>query len=96
LAALLFSSQLALAQFTQQGPKMVGSGAVSGDDQGMSVALSADGNTAIVGFSCRTRLPMADAATACADRRGGSLGRARDCGSATMIDADDLCSVTIP
>src|ERR1700693_1749610 len=49
-AALLFSSQLALAQFTQQGPKLVGSGAI-GDPiyQGLSVALSADGNTAIVG-----------------------------------------------
>jgi hypothetical protein len=28
LAALLFSSQLALAQFTQQGPKLVGTGAI--------------------------------------------------------------------
>jgi hypothetical protein len=49
-AALLFSSQLALAQFTQQGPKLVGTGAVGGaGTQGFSVALSADGNTAIVG-----------------------------------------------
>ena len=48
-AALLFSSQLALAQFTQQGPKLVGTGAVGAADQGQSVALSADGNTAIVG-----------------------------------------------
>jgi hypothetical protein len=50
-AALLFSSQLALAQsvFTQQGPKLVGTGAVGGAFQGTSVALSADGNTAIVG-----------------------------------------------
>jgi hypothetical protein len=49
-AALLFSSQLALAQFTQQGPKLVGSGAAVGNDsQGRSVALSADGNTATVG-----------------------------------------------
>ena len=47
-AALLFSSQLALAQFTQQGPKLVGTGAV-GHEQGLSVAVSADGNTAIVG-----------------------------------------------
>src|SRR5271155_3535337 len=47
--ALLFSSQLALAQFTQQGPKLVGTGAVGAFDQGWSVALSADGNTAIVG-----------------------------------------------
>jgi hypothetical protein len=49
-AALLFSSQLALAQFTQQGPKLVGSGAVgNAAGQGYSVSLSADGNTAIVG-----------------------------------------------
>ena len=48
-AALLFSSQLALAQFTQQGPKLVGTGAVGTAEQGFSVALSADGNTAIVG-----------------------------------------------
>ena len=49
-AALLFSPQLALAQFTQQGPKLVGAGAV-GElvEQGFSVALSADGNTAVVG-----------------------------------------------
>src|SRR5271168_3886244 len=49
-AALLLSSQLALAQFTQQGPKLVGTGAVGTQVfQGTSVALSADGNTAIVG-----------------------------------------------
>src|SRR6516225_1352751 len=47
--ALLFSSQLALAQFTQQGPKLVGTGAIGQSQQGYSVALSADGNTAIVG-----------------------------------------------
>jgi hypothetical protein len=49
-AALLFSSQLALAQFTRQGPKLVGTGAIGPlTDQGWSVALSADGRTAIVG-----------------------------------------------
>jgi hypothetical protein len=47
--ALLFSSQLALAQFTQQGPKLVGGGAIGNAFQGPAVALSADGNTAIVG-----------------------------------------------
>jgi hypothetical protein len=46
-AALLFSSQMALAQFTQQGPELDGTGAVG--NAGGSVALSADGNTAIVG-----------------------------------------------
>jgi hypothetical protein len=49
-AALLSISQPTLAQFTQQGPKLVGTG-VAGTfaDQGNSVALSGDGNTAIVG-----------------------------------------------
>jgi hypothetical protein len=50
--ALLLSSQLALAQFTQQGPKLVGTGAIGNANQGSSVALSADGNTAIVGGPC--------------------------------------------
>ena len=35
--------------WTQQGPKLVGSGAVTAAQQGTSVSLSADGNTAIVG-----------------------------------------------
>ena len=40
------------AQFTQQGPKLVGAGAVptppfSGAGQGESVSLSADGNTEV-------------------------------------------------
>jgi hypothetical protein len=48
-APLVFSPQLALAQFTQQGSKLVGTGAVGRADQGFSVALSADGNTAIAG-----------------------------------------------
>jgi hypothetical protein len=48
-ATLLFSSQPALAQFTQQGPKLVGTGVSGYAEQGKSTALSADGNTAIVG-----------------------------------------------
>jgi hypothetical protein len=48
-AALLVSSQLAFAQFAQQGSKLVGTGAVVPSGQGSSIALSADGNTAIVG-----------------------------------------------
>src|SRR5262249_35062154 len=49
-AALLFLPQSALAQFTQQGPKLVGTGAAGQlVEQGFSVALSADGNTAVVG-----------------------------------------------
>jgi hypothetical protein len=49
-AALLFLPQLALAQFSPQGPKLVGTGAVGAAYQGPN-ALSADGNTAIVGGS---------------------------------------------
>src|SRR5690242_14643122 len=48
-AMLFVSSELALAQFSQQGPKLVGTGAVGNAAQGQSVALSANGNTAIVG-----------------------------------------------
>ncbi|MFI5253717.1 MAG: T9SS type A sorting domain-containing protein [Bacteroidota bacterium] len=50
LVLLMFSS--ARAQFFQQGGKLVGAGAVNnfnGAEQGHSVSLSADGNTAIVG-----------------------------------------------
>ncbi len=39
----------AVAQFVQQGSKLVGAGAVGAANQGTSVAISADGNTAIVG-----------------------------------------------
>jgi hypothetical protein len=35
--------------WTQQGPKLVGTGAVGNAEQGFSVAQSGDGNTAIVG-----------------------------------------------
>jgi hypothetical protein len=49
-AVLLLSSHISVAQFTQQGPKLVGTGAVGGTvSQGQSVAVSADGNTALVG-----------------------------------------------
>ena len=41
--------QDAPAQSSQQRPKLVGTGAVGSTNQGMSVALSADGNTAMVG-----------------------------------------------
>jgi probable HAF family extracellular repeat protein len=47
LACLLCTP--AHAQFTQQGQKLVGTGAIGGAEQGYSVALSSDGNTAIVG-----------------------------------------------
>jgi hypothetical protein len=48
-AALVCAAQPAAAQFTQQGPKLVGSGAAGAAQQGYSVALTADGNAAIVG-----------------------------------------------
>src|SRR5207253_1847815 len=47
-ATLLWPAQPALAQFTQQA-KLFGSGAVGSAEQGASVALSGDGNIAIVG-----------------------------------------------
>ena len=49
VSAALLSSHAAFAQFTQQGSKLVGAGAVGSPQQGISVSLSADGNTAIVG-----------------------------------------------
>jgi hypothetical protein len=49
LGALLFSSQLAMAQFSQLGSKLVGTSALGQAQQGASITLSADGSTAIVG-----------------------------------------------
>jgi uncharacterized repeat protein (TIGR01451 family) len=49
LVCSLLVSHSALAQFVQQGSKLVGTGAVGGGLQGDAVCLSADGNTAIVG-----------------------------------------------
>lgn len=45
----LFSAPPALAQFFQQGLKLVGTGAVGNAFQGRSVSISGDGNTAITG-----------------------------------------------
>ncbi|HSY52203.1 MAG TPA: hypothetical protein VLC46_25605 [Thermoanaerobaculia bacterium] len=45
----LASSNPTFAQFSQQGPKLVGAGALEVARQGSAVAVSADGNTAIVG-----------------------------------------------
>ncbi|MEW6510727.1 MAG: hypothetical protein AB1428_07170, partial [Bacteroidota bacterium] len=47
LSALLCS--YAAAQFVQQGNKLVGTGATGGAQQGCSVSISSDGNTALVG-----------------------------------------------
>jgi hypothetical protein len=49
VCATLLPSRPAFAQFTQQGSKLVGTGATGAAAQGTSVAISADGNTAIVG-----------------------------------------------
>jgi len=49
IVSLLFSSQLALAQPSTQQQKLVANNAIGAAVQGASVALSADGNTAIVG-----------------------------------------------
>ena len=52
LVTLALSASLlpaARAQFIQQGNKLVGAGAVGSASQGVSVAISTDGNTAIVG-----------------------------------------------
>jgi hypothetical protein len=50
-SALLFSfaASSAGASYGQQGAKLVGTGAVDGGTQGSSVAVSGDGNTAVVG-----------------------------------------------
>jgi prepilin-type processing-associated H-X9-DG protein len=49
VCTMLLSADRALAQFSQQGPKLVGSGAADQSEEGTSVAISGDGNTAIVG-----------------------------------------------
>jgi hypothetical protein len=53
LPVIMLASSLlqvaAEAQFAQQGPKLVGNGVVGAPEQGISVSLSDDGNTAIAG-----------------------------------------------
>src|SRR5262249_55139148 len=49
VGASFLSSGAAFAQFTQQGSKLVGTGATGAATQGASVSLSSDGNTALVG-----------------------------------------------
>ena len=49
ILGMLVLAHAAAAQFAQQGSKLVGTGAVGAAHQGNSVAISADGNTAIVG-----------------------------------------------
>jgi lipocalin len=49
VAIMMLASSWAGAQFVQQGERLIGTGAVGPAGQGNSVALSADGNTAIMG-----------------------------------------------
>ena len=49
LSALLCAPQPAAAQYIEQGTKLLGTSVVGNAQQGISVALSADGNTAIMG-----------------------------------------------
>ncbi len=49
VSGTLFAAPSAIAEFSQQGPKLAGTGALGIADQGFSLSLSADGNTAIVG-----------------------------------------------
>lgn len=56
LSVLLFLAgsiipNLLFAQFTQQGPKLVGTNFTGTDYEGISVAISSDGNTAVIGGS---------------------------------------------
>src|SRR5260370_40946696 len=49
LSLAFIAPPLSRAQFAQQGAKLVGAGTVNAAHQGISVALSADGSTAISG-----------------------------------------------
>jgi FG-GAP-like repeat/FG-GAP repeat len=49
VGVLMFISEPAQAQFAQQGGKLFGTGATQPPEQGYSVGLSGDGNTAIMG-----------------------------------------------
>jgi hypothetical protein len=49
IVVVCLSASAASAQFVQQGSKLIGTGATGAAAQGRAVALSADGNTAIVG-----------------------------------------------
>ena len=49
ILGMLLLASAAAAQFVQQGDRLVGAGAVGAAAQGSSVAISADGNTAIIG-----------------------------------------------
>ena len=73
--------------WTQQGNKLVGTGAVGIARQGQSVALSADGNTAIVGGPCDN----SDTGAAWVFTRAGASGpsRAASWSAPARLDAPD-------
>jgi Secretion system C-terminal sorting domain len=48
---ILLFSPIVKAQYTQQGIKLIGTGGVGGTYQGAAVAVSGDGNTAVIGAS---------------------------------------------
>src|SRR6266581_131556 len=87
-AALILSAPPALAQFTQYGNKLVGTGAVGAATQGRSVALSADGATAIVGgWTDNSNLGAAWVFTRGGGRwnqQGGKLVGGNNAGAATQ------------
>ena len=62
--------------WTQQANKLVGTDAIGSAGQGHSVALSADGNTAIVGGLADNRI------------RGAAWGYRRGCGVATIAETE--------
>src|SRR5262249_17333230 len=76
--------------WTQQGAKLVGSGAVSGSEQGDVVALSADGNTALVGNgSTNDGVYVFIRTNATWSQQGGKLtGAASGCFDAVALSAD--------
>ncbi len=94
VSAALLSSHPALAQFSQQGSKLVGTGADGAAAQGVSVSLSADGSTAIVGGS--TDHNFAGAAWVWT-RSGGSWNQqsTKLVGSGTVGTADQGASVSL-
>ncbi|MBZ5580412.1 MAG: Ig-like domain-containing protein [Acidobacteriia bacterium] len=81
-------------QFRQQGPKLVGSGASSGAGQGSSVALSADGSTALVGGPGDDGIWVFSRSSGVWSQQGGKLagtgeaGNSAGQGAAVALSAD--------
>jgi uncharacterized protein YjdB len=82
--------------WTQQGPKLVGIGAVGQSGQGLSVSLSADGNTALVGGPVDT----SNAGAAWVYKRSGgnwvqSGGKLVGTGAIGIVGGDQRISVSL-